>query len=65
MVLNFELNPIHTGLFSFLPPEEAFAAHLYNLKAVQDTATKIKQNNVLVIYNNYINMLQGRNKQRL
>lgn len=60
MVLNFELKPIHTGLFSFLRPEEGFGVPLYDLKAAQDTATKTKQNNVLVIYNSYINMLQGR-----
>ena len=48
MVLNFELKPIHTGLFSFLRREEGFGrVPLYNLKAAQDTATKTKQNNVL------------------
>lgn len=51
MVLNFELKPIHTGLFSFLRPEEGFGVPLYNLKAAQDTATKTKQNNVPLIYN--------------
>ena len=61
MVLNFELKPIHTGLFSFLrPEEEGFGVPLYNLKAAKDTASKTKQNNVLVIYNIYINMLQGK-----
>lgn len=62
MVLNFELKPIHTGLFSFLRPEEGFGVPLYNLAqdTAQDTATKTKQNNVLVIYNIDINMLQGR-----
>ena len=60
MVLNFELKPIHTGLSSYLGPEEGFGVSVYDLKAAQDTVTKTKQNNVLVIYNIYINMLQGR-----
>ena len=60
MVLNFELNPIHPGIFSFLRREEGFGAPIYNIKAAKDTATKTKQNNVLVISNIYINMLQGR-----
>ena len=49
MVLNFELKPIHTGLSSYLGPEEGFGVSLYDLKAAQDTVTKTKQNNVLVI----------------
>lgn len=60
MVLNFKLNPIHPGLFSFLRPDEGFGAPLYNFKAAQDMATKTNENNVLVIYNIDINMLQGR-----
>ena len=57
MVLNFEVNPIHPGLFSFLRPDEGFGAPLYNFTAAQDRATKTKQNNVLVIYNIDINIL--------
>ena len=60
MVLNFELNPIHHGLFSFLRADEGFGAPLYNFKAAQDMATKTNENNVLVIYNNGINMLQDK-----
>ena len=59
MVLNFKLNPIHPGLFSFLRPDEGFGAPLYNFKAAQDMATKTNENNVLFIYNIDINMLQA------
>ena len=59
MVLNFKLNPIHPGLFSFLRPDEGFGAPLYNFKAAQDMATKTNENNVLVIYNIDIDMLQA------
>ena len=53
MVLNFKLNPIHPGLFSFLRPDEGFGAPLYNFKAAQDMATKTNENNVLAVCSSF------------